>query len=309
MKKLLYVILTLVVIIGVALMLLQKDAIPIEKLRSKYANEYSGFINLEGMNVHYRIEGEGQPLVLIHGTGALLQTWDPWTDSLKKYYKVIRMDIPAFGLTGPNPTGDYSSEYYVHFIDTLTKAIGVDSFILGGNSLGGEIAWKYALAHPHRVTHLLLLAPGGSPVQEYDMPFFSVFRLARITWLSDRLTGMDTKILVGNTLKQAYEIDSLITPQKIEMYYDISMREGNREAFVQRLLQIADDPILDPSKVITPTLILWGDKDAVLPIRQLEGFRSMPNAAIIVYEGVGHTPQDEVAAKSVTDALKFLRAK
>lgn len=309
MKKLLYAVLTLVVVIGVALLLLQKDAIPMETLRSKYTNEHSGFIELEGMNVHYRIEGEGQPLVLIHGTGALLQTWDPWTDSLKKYYKVIRMDIPAFGLTGPNPTGDYSSEYYVHFIDTFTKAIGVDSFILGGNSLGGEIAWKYALAHPKRVSHLLLLAPGGSPVQEYDMPLFSVFRLARISWLSDKLTGMDTKILVGNTLKQAYEIDSLITPEKIEMYYDISMREGNREAFVQRLLQISDDPILDPSKVKTPTLILWGDKDAVLPIRQLEGFRSMPNATIIVYEGVGHTPQDEVVSQSVTDALKFLRGK
>ena len=309
MKKLLYIILFLVAIIGTALLLLQKDSVPIETLRSKYTNEHSRFIELEGMNVHYRIEGEGQPLVLVHGTGALLQTWDPWTDSLKKYYKVIRMDIPAFGLTGPNPTGDYSSEYYVQFIDTFTKAIGVDSFILGGNSLGGEIAWKYALAHPERVSHLLLLAPAGSPVQEYDLPFFSVFRLARIPWLADKFTALDSKVLVKRAIHQAYEKDELITPQKEEMYYDISMREGNREAFVQRIQQVSQDPILNPSKVKIPSSILWGDKDAVLPIRQLEGFRSMPNATIIVYDGVGHTPQDEVAAQSVTDALKFLRGK
>ncbi len=287
-------------------LLLYKKPIDIEVLKAKYTDEYSHWMDIDGLDVHYKDEGEGQPVVLIHGTGACLQTFDEWTDTLKKYYRVIRMDIPAFGLTGPTPEQDYSIAAYVNFIHQFAERLNLDRFILGGNSLGGEIAWKYAYYHPNRVKGLLLLNPAGPPIREYDMPLLSAFTLARIPIISNLFSGMDSKILVKKTLAQAYEKDELITPEKIQMYYDMSLREGNRGAFVQRIQQVKNDPVLQPSEVNVPTLMIWGAEDEVLPIKQLEGFNEMPQMKTIVYEGVGHTPQDEAAVKSVHDAMSFI---
>jgi pimeloyl-ACP methyl ester carboxylesterase len=306
MKKFLATIAIILLLPVLLLLLLQKRSFPVEKLVEQYANEHSQFIEIDGMEVHYRIEGKGSPVVLIHGTGACLQTWDVWTDSLSKEYQVIRMDIPAFGITGPNAEDLYTMDYYVQFIDTFTKKLGLESFVLGGNSLGGGIAWQYALEHPDRVSALLLVAPSGSPVREYNFSRFSVFRLARIPILSSLLTGTDTKFIVERTLREAASIHDHITDERVQMYYYMSMRKGNRKAFVARLMQAAEDPVLDPSKVEVPTLIQWGDEDKVLPIAQLEGFQSMPLKEILIYEGVGHTPQEEIPGKSVQDAMSFL---
>lgn len=307
MKKLLKVVAVIIVLLAAGILLLQKKPVPLETLKEKYTNEYSKFVDVDGLSVHYRDEGAGQPIVLVHGTGASLQTFDEWTDTLKKYYRVIRMDIPAFGLTGPNQTGDYTIKNYVAFIDKFTQQLGLENFTLGGNSLGGEIAWKYAYYHPERVKALILLNPAGSPIQEYDIPFFSAFNLARIPVLSSLLSDIDTRFTVEKTLRQAYEKDELITPEKIQMYYDLSMREGNRKAFVARLNQLEKDPVLDPAQVKTPTLIIWGKQDAILLISQFEGFKGMTNMKSILYEGVGHTPQDEVAVESVQATIDFLR--
>jgi hypothetical protein len=104
----------------VVLLLLIKGAIykdiSVDDLKKEYANEHSKFIEIDGMQVHYRIEGEGLPIVLIHGTASSLNTWDAWTAELTKTHKVIRMDLPAFGLTGPNATADYSIKSYTNFL-------------------------------------------------------------------------------------------------------------------------------------------------------------------------------------------------
>ncbi len=307
MKKLFKFLVLIIAILVAGIFFLMKDPIPLEALKEKYVNENSKWIDIEGLNVHYRDEGQGQPVVLVHGTGASLQTFDQWTDTLKKYYRVIRMDIPAFGLTGPNTANDYSIAAYVKFIEDFTKKLGVTDFILGGNSLGGEIAWKYAYYHPENVKGLILLNPAGSPVQKYDMPLFSAFRLARIPVISGLFGKLDPKFTVEKTVKQAYEKDELVTPEKVEMYYEMSMREGNRAAFVHRLQQVDKDPVLQPEKVENPTLIMWGDKDAILLIEQFDGFKDMKKMQSIIYPGVGHTPQDEVAVESVHDAMKFIQ--
>lgn len=308
MKSFFKFLLLIIILLGIGVFFLLKDPIPLETLKSKYTNSESEWMDVNGLSVHFRDEGEGQTIVLVHGTGASLQTFDQWTDTLKKNYRVVRMDIPAFGLTGPNAEDNYSIESYVKFIEDFTQKLGLKDFILGGNSLGGEIAWKYAYYHPENVKGLLLLNPAGSPVQKYDMPFFSAFNLARIPVISKLISDIDTKFTVEKTLKQAYEKDELVTPEKIEMYYEMSMRDGNRGAFVSRVQQVLKDPILQPEKVETPTLILWGEKDAILLLEQLEGFKGMKNMKSVVYPGVGHTPQDEVAVESVHDAIQFIQS-
>ena len=114
MKTIFKMLISIILLLLVVFVILQKSDIPLEELKGKYCNVASKFIEMDGMNVHYKIEGEGNPIVLIHGTGSVLQTWDEWTDSLVRHnYKVIRLDMPGFGITGPRKDNDYSIKMYV----------------------------------------------------------------------------------------------------------------------------------------------------------------------------------------------------
>ena len=307
MKSFIRIIVVIVLLLFVGFFAVQKKSIPVEELKAKYATASSKFLDFDGMQVHYKVEGEGKPIVLIHGTGSVLQTWDAWTDSLvKNNFKVIRMDMPAFGLTGPNKTNDYSSKMYVDFLDRFLHQIGIDTFALSGNSLGGEIAWKYALAHPEKVTKLILVDPAGFYSKDKKNGAI-IFKLAKIKWLADLMGKMDTKIIVNQTLKDVYFDDSKITEQTKQMYYDMSMREGNRESFSKRVQQIDNEPVLDISLIKTPTLVLWGKQDMLIDISMEENFKKISNAQFINYDNVGHSPQEEIPAKSVEDVINFLK--
>ena len=156
------ILLGLVVLIALASLLfvvLSEADLSVDELKSKYANEKSQYIDVQGMSVHYRIEGNwsAPALVLIHGTAASLHTWDAWVDYLAPHFKIVRFDLPAFGLTGPSPARDYSKEAYVEFLNNFTQEIGLTSFHLAGNSLGGDIAWNYAATYPEKVDKLVLV--------------------------------------------------------------------------------------------------------------------------------------------------------
>lgn len=307
MKKLFRILAVIALVLFVAFFAIQKKSIPLEELKKKYTTASSKFLEMDGMQVHYRIEGEGKPVVLIHGTGASLQTWDGWTDSLvKNNYKVIRLDMPAFGLTGPRKDNDYSSKAYVDFLHRFLHQIGVDTFALAGNSLGGEIAWKYALAHPADVSKLILVDPAGFYSKEKGNGAI-IFKLAKIKWLAVLMGKMDTKIIVNQTLKDVYEDDTKITEAQKQLYYDMSLREGNRESFSARVQQIDKEPKLDITDIKTPTLIQWGKEDKLLDISLMDNFTKIPDNKVVVYDHCGHSPQEEIPAASVADVLSFLK--
>lgn len=305
MKKILRVLAVIFILLGIAFFAIQKKSIPLEDLKEKYCNADSKFIDIDGLNVHYKIEGEGKPIVLIHGTGSTLQTWDSWTDTLKKSFKVIRLDLPAFGITGPRKDNDYSSKTYVDFLDKFLTKIGIDTFAIAGNSLGGEIAWKYAYTHPEKVSKLILLDPAGFYSKEKGNGAI-IFKLAKIKWLAQLMGKMDTKIIVNQTLKDVYFDDSKITDAKKQMYYDMSLRDGNRESFSARVQQIGKEPALDVSTIKMPTLIIWGKQDILLDISLEENFKKISNNKIIEYDNCGHSPQEEIPEKSVQDVISFL---
>lgn len=307
MKKFLKIVALIVFILLIAFFAVQKKSIPIDELKKKYADASSKFLAFDGMQVHYKVEGEGKPIVLIHGTGASLQTWNGWADSLvKNNYQVIRIDMPAFGLTGPNKTNDYSSKMYVDFFDQFLHQIGVDTFALAGNSLGGEIAWKYALAHPEKVTKLILVDPAGFYSKEKGNGAI-IFTLAKIKWLASLMSKIDTKVIVNKTLKDVYFDDSKITDKQVQLYYDMSMREGNRESFSKRVQQVDSEPVLDITTLHVPTLILWGKQDILLDISLADNFTKIKDSKLITYDSCGHSPQEEIPAKSVVDVLDFLK--
>ncbi|MCB0507957.1 MAG: alpha/beta hydrolase [Bacteroidetes bacterium] len=307
MKKLIKFVVILICLLIVTFFILQKKSIPLETLKERYTTTASQFLELDGMQVHYRIEGKGKPIVLIHGTGSALQTWDEWTKQLVlDSFKVIRLDMPAFGLTGPRADKDYSIKMYVDFLDRFLQKIGVDTFALGGNSLGGEIAWKYAVAHPEKVSKLILVDPAGFYAPEKQNGAI-IFKLVKNKWLADLFSKLDTKIIVDATLKDVYEDDSKITDKMKNLYYDMSMREGNRESFSARVQQIEKEPKVDVAKVEAPTLIQWGKEDKLIDISMLENFKKIPNHLIKIYEHCGHVPQEEIPIVSVNDVIHFLK--
>ncbi len=155
--------------------------IPVEELKSRYANASSRFAPIEGMSVHYRVEGnesDSIPLVLLHGTGASLHTWDGWVNEMKASRKLIRLDLPAFGLTGPSPSRKYDIDLYYQVVIQLLDRLGVDQVDIAGNSLGGCVAWYTALQSPGRVRKLVLIDAVGYPFERSDQPI--AFRMARI---------------------------------------------------------------------------------------------------------------------------------
>jgi pimeloyl-ACP methyl ester carboxylesterase len=299
-RRVAFLLLALLLLAGVLSLAFVRD-IPVEALLPKYATGASRFVDVDGLAVHTRDEGTGPPLVLLHGTGASLHTWNAWTAALSGSHRVIRMDLPGFGLTGPNRTADYSIPAYVAFLEDFRKAVGLDSFALAGNSLGGQIAWSYAAAYPQHVTDLILVDPAGFPIERPTL----AFRLARLPLLSALLARMDPAAMVKRTLRDAY--GDKMTPELIERYRLLALREGNRAAFVARAKVSQVDRSADIALVRTRTLILWGKEDRLIPVKDAARFaKTIPEAQLVIYEGVGHVPMEEIGERSARDVEAFL---
>jgi len=296
----------LVIVVGLALAAVAnlKPDIPLETLKHRYGQPPSKFLQLGGLSVHYRDKGQGKPLVLIHGTGASLHTWQGWSGLLRRNFRVIRMDLPGFGLTGPEPGGDYTSEAYVRFIERFTAKLGLETFDLAGNSLGGFIAWRYAVAHPERVRRLILLDAAGYPGRK---PPLLVFRLARMPVISSFLARMDPRPLVARSMRDVFADQSKVTPDLIDLYTDLALRPGNRQAFCDRVSTSELDHTGELRQIVAPTLIMWGSLDSLLPVSDAERFaRDIRQSRVVIYEGVGHVPMEEIPGRSAADAEAFL---
>lgn len=298
----------LLVVIAIFIIFNEKD-LSVEEAKRTLQDENSQFVSVDGLEVHYKREGNGFPLVLVHGTGAILQTWNEWTNLLKDSFEIIRMDIPAFGLTGPRQDNDYSIEMYVNFIDKFMNAIGIDSFLIAGNSLGGEIVWQYALQHPEKVGKMILLDPAGIEHDEKKLNTLA-FRLAKNEKLTRVVTNLGTKYLVKDAVRDVYFDKSKVTEEKLKYYHTAALREGNRKALIQRIQNITYEPEEILQKIQTPTLVLWGDHDVLIDVKLAEKYRNnLPNAEVIIYENVGHVPMEEIPQQSAADAMRFLRGK
>jgi pimeloyl-ACP methyl ester carboxylesterase len=280
----------------------QRD-LSLDELKPRWATGASRFVDVRGTQVHYRDEGQGETIVLLHGTAASLHTWDAWAEELAHHYRVVRLDLPGFGLTGPDGAHDYTAAHYVDFLTGFLAKVGVERFHLVGNSLGGRVAWELALALPARVQSLVLIDAGGYPLD----PKSIVFKLARTPGLSRLVRWITPRSLVRKTLLEVYGDDRKVTDALVDRYFDLQRRAGNREAFIER----ARTPNVDDTAALPgihcPTLVLWGELDAWLPVEHARRFqKDIPGAELIVYPGVGHMPMEESPAASVADTERFL---
>ncbi len=297
---------SLVLLVVLLLLWLYQADIPAETLKKEYANEESRFVDVQGMSVHYRVEGnESAPsLVLIHGTAASLHTWDDWVEQLKPHFNVVRFDLPAFGLTGPSPERDYSKEAYVRFLDAFTEQLGLEKFHLAGNSLGGDIAWNYAATYPNKVTKLVLIDASGFLRRE-NVP--TIFKLARNP-IGGQLFKWVTPIsLIRKNIEEVYYDDSLITDELVKRYHQFAKRTGNRQAFVDRVVQGEIDRTNLLKDITAPTLIQWGKYDEWIPLSDAYKFeQAIADTKLIEYEA-GHIPMEEIPEITAKDTLEFLR--
>lgn len=278
--------------------------IPEKEIEAKYKLPESRFIDVKGLRVHYTDQGEGEVLLLIHGTAASLHTWQAWTDRLKKSFRVVRVDLPGFGLTGPALDRTYTTAAYIRFIENFLEALKIRQLNIAGNSLGGKIAWNYTAAHLDFVNKLILVDSAGLPrVGSVPLPF----RLARTPGLSLLARYISPRYLVKRSLSEVYFDDSKVTDALVDRYFTLALREGNRQAFVDTAHQLVDETGEGLKKIITPTLILWGRHDEWIPVEQAEKFhKALAWSQLKIYENAGHIPQEEIPEETLADITKFL---
>ncbi|MGB1242658.1 MAG: alpha/beta fold hydrolase [Chitinophagales bacterium] len=281
------------------------------ELKKKYALPPSQFVEIDGMPVHYRIEGalDSTAMVLIHGTGASLHTWEGWILHFEKHYRLIRFDLPAFGLTGPHPTHNYSIGYYADFVNQFLEKLEVDSCVVAGNSLGGHIAWRFAAKYPEKVQELVLIDASTYP---NNKPIPLAFKLARNQFTNIFMRYVTPRSLVKSSLLDVYGNDDLVTDKVVDRYFDMQLRKGNRSAFIARANQVESETLEQEIGMIKtiqqPTLILWGEEDNWLPVEHANRFfDDLPNGKLVTYEGVGHVPMEEIPNETAKDVLRFLQ--
>jgi pimeloyl-ACP methyl ester carboxylesterase len=245
---------------------------------------------------------------MLHGTGASLHTWDGWTEELGRERRVIRFDLPGFGLTGPSPDGVYSIESYVDTVLALADSLGVQRFVLAGNSLGGYVAWVTAVLHPERVERLVLVDAAGYPFQSQSVPL--AFRIARTPILNVLMRDVLPRGVVERSLRDVYGDPTQVTPDLVDRYFDLATRAGNRAALVARFDQTKPGSLAERvPEIQVPTLILWGGKDRLIPLEFGERFaRDIHGSRLVVFDALGHVPHEEDPAHTVAAVLPFIQS-
>ena len=279
-------------------------------MRAKYGGPPSQFIDLGGgLTVHLRDTGprDAPAIVLLHGSNADLHTWDRWAALLDKRFRVIRYDQPGHGLTGPNPTGGYGAEAFADVADRVVTKLGLNHFTLAGNSMGGGIAWHYALAHPQKLDALVLVDASGRPFPaNHSLPLG--FRIAQTPIINRVMTIITPRSLVADTLRDSYADKKLATDAEIDRYWEMLRYPGNRLATIERFNARPD--FATPVRLHAlnmPVLILWGDTDRLIPTADAEWFHAaIPGSRVIIYPHTGHIPMEEVADKSAADVATFV---
>lgn len=274
-----------------------------EKLDARYLNAPTDRMMVSGTVLHVRDSGPktAPAIVFLHGFASSLHTWEAWAKDLEKDYRVIRLDLPGSGLSPADTTGDYTDSRSLQLVLALIDQLGLDKIDLVGHSIGGRIAWTFAARHPQRVNKLVLIAPDGfaSPGFEYGQPPLVSTSLKAMRYVLP-------KALVRMSLLPAYAKPESLSDAMLVRYHDLMLAPGGRDALLARMAQTTlIDPVPLLQSIVTPTLLLWGDKDAMIPVANAQNYRdALANSKLVTIPDTGHLPMEESAEIS----LKALRA-
>ncbi len=274
-------------------------------LEATYLTPADSYVTIGGVRLRVRDTGPraAPALILLHGFGSSLETWQPWADRLSATFRVIRLDLPGFGLTGPDPSGDYTDARGVALVLGLMDRLGLPRATLVGNSLGGKLAWMFAAAHPDRVAKLVLISPDG-----FASPGFDYGKKPAVPAMARLLPYVLPTPMLRMSLEPAYADPSRLTPSVFTRYRDMMLAPGDRAAMIARMQQVMlADPVPTLQKIQTPTLLLWGEQDAMIPFSNAADYqRAMPHATLVRLKNLGHVPFEEAPAEALVPLVAFL---
>nr|WP_298926412.1 alpha/beta hydrolase [uncultured Erythrobacter sp.] len=288
------------------------------EMRVKYGGEPSQFVEIgDGVTVHLRDEGprDAPAILLLHGSNSDLHTWDEWADGLKDAYRVVRFDQVGHGLTGPDAGDDYSRANYIADIREVADALELETFVLGGNSMGGKHALAFAATYPDRLTGLVLVDSSGMPmdaqVQADDEDEdsgnigFTIAKTPGINKIAEQITP---RSLIRQSLEQSVSVQSVVTEEAVDRYWELLRYPGNRAATMARFTTEYDPLSEEEIAAITlPVLIQWGDEDRLIPLSAGQWLdKTLTSSRLVIYEGIGHLPQKEAPEATIGDVKAWL---
>lgn len=312
MLKILGVIAGIVIIVAVAAWLkLRGPDIPYAALEAKYTDDASRFVDLPGgFHVHYRDQGDlDQPLlVLLHGFGDSITTWEGWLPELKGKFHIISLDFPGHGLTRAPAGYQLSGAGLADFVDAFALKLALPKFAVAGNSMGGGVAWQLAVRHPDRIDALILVDAAGFPNEKPPGEILLAFKILQCPIGRAILRNIDNRPLIDAGLKADVYDQSLITPAIVDRWAEFQRAPGHRAILMDinfgALAQASAD-LLGGIKV--PTLVLHGESDVLIEPKSAGKFAAaIPGAKLITYPQVGHLPQIEIPLRSAADVASFL---
>ena len=276
------------------------------ELEKIYSSPKNAYINALGVNIHYQDTGPSKnpiPILFLHGFGASLQTWDTWSQSLSNEYRVISVDLPGFGLTGEDPSGIYTDERSVEVLEAFLKALQISKVVLVGNSMGGKFAWQFTARYPNQVAKLVLISPDG-----YASPGIEYGKKTEIPAIAQLYRYFFSKTFLAMNLEPAYANPKTLNDDLVNRYYDLMLAPGVRGAILARMQQtVLKDPVPSLANIQVPTLLIWGEKDAFIPISNSNDYlKVMPNVKRVSLPNIGHLPQEEQPTIGLAALKEFL---
>jgi pimeloyl-ACP methyl ester carboxylesterase len=303
--KLTYALIALaVLLVGAGIWLYTPDKSRAD-LEAKYATAPSQFVKVAGVRLHIRDTGPraAPALILLHGFGMSLHTWEGWAKALESDVRVVRLDLPGFGLTGVDPTGDYTDNRMLTVIAALMDNLGVARASIAGNSMGGRFAWQFK--YPARVDKLILISPDGfkSMGLEYG-------KASSVPSMVKLMKYALPKSMLKGSLTPAYADQSRLSADVVTRYHDLMLVPGVRGAIIARMEQLVlEDPVPLLKSIKAPTLLIWGAKDAMIPLSNAADYqKALPVSRLVTFPNLGHVPHEEDPAQSVAPVAAFLRA-
>ena len=286
--------------------------IPYAELEARYARPDSAYLDLPGgLHVHYRASGDpSRPvIVLLHGYGDAFTSWDGWTPVLERDFRVISIDLPGHGLTRAPDGYQLSSNGHVEVVEGVAAKLGLAHFALAGNSMGGGVAWNYAVQHGERLTALVLVDAAGWPAAApKDLPLaFRILQYRAGRWF---LAHIDNRPLIDAGLRQDVYDPTVITTEFVDRWAALQRAPGHRAVLMSAnpaSFASATPELLGTIRV--PTLVMHGKNDTLIPLASAERFAAaIPGARLVTYDHVGHLPQVEIPERSAGDVAAFLAA-
>jgi pimeloyl-ACP methyl ester carboxylesterase len=303
--KLLQGIVAVLIVALVIALIIYRD-IPRDVLEDRYANEASQFMEVAGVRVHYRDEGprDAPVVALVHANFASLLGWEPWAEALKDSYRVVRFDMTSHGLTGPDPSGDYTLERTLEITEAFINELDIDKLTIGGTSLGGTVSVFYTMRNPERVENVILLSPGSIEGKEQQA------RRGEVPDAAYVLKYIMPRALPKFMLGQGFEPDPA-PDYLVDRWYDLWRLEGQREAQLDRLSQY-DSGDIDVvfAEVRVPVLLLWGEANTTAKFEQYKEvihlLQNAPSINFVSYPDVGHMAVQEAGDVLAVDVRSFL---